>query len=74
MVSNVRYHSFKELNFTGKVPFVVSVIVMLVLALVYVAPPLVLFAVFLLYAGSGVVLTISLLRRRKRDKKADSSE
>ncbi|MEO1889521.1 MAG: CDP-diacylglycerol--serine O-phosphatidyltransferase [Cycloclasticus sp.] len=74
MVSNVRYHSFKELNFTGKVPFVVSVIVMLALALVYVAPPLVLFAVFLLYAGSGVVLTISLLRRRKKDKKADSSE
>jgi len=65
MVSNIRYHSFKELN---------SVIVMLVLALVYVAPPLVLFVVFLLYAGSGIALTISLLRRRKRDKKVDSSE
>jgi CDP-diacylglycerol--serine O-phosphatidyltransferase len=70
MVSNIRYHSFKELNFTGKVPFVVAIIVMLVLALVYAAPPLVLFVGFLIYAFSGVLLTISLLRRAKRDKKA----
>ena len=71
MVSNVRYHSFKELNFTGKVPFVVAVIVMLVLALVYVAPPVVLFFICLLYAVSGIILTISLLRRRRKEKKAD---
>ncbi|ORU92115.1 MAG: CDP-diacylglycerol--serine O-phosphatidyltransferase [Cycloclasticus sp. symbiont of Poecilosclerida sp. N] len=74
MVSNIRYHSFKELNFTGKVPFVFSVVVMLVLALVYVAPPLVLFAVCLLYVGSGIVLTLSLLRRRRREKKVGGSE
>jgi CDP-diacylglycerol--serine O-phosphatidyltransferase len=74
MVSNIRYHSFKELNFTGKVPFVVSVVVMLVLALIYVAPPLVLFGICLIYAGSGIALTVSLLRRRKKEKKVDSSE
>ena len=72
MVSNIRYHSFKELNFTGKVPFMVAVIVMLVLALVYVAPPVVLFFICLLYAGSGIVLTISLLRRSRKEKKADT--
>lgn len=74
MVSNVRYHSFKELNFTGKVPFVVAVIVMLVLALVYVAPPLVIFIICLAYAGSGILLTLSLLRRKRKEKKADSTE
>ena len=68
MVSNIRYHSFKELNFTGKVPFVVAVIVMLALALIYVAPPLILFVIFLAYAASGIVLTFSLLRRAKREK------
>ncbi len=73
MVSNIRYHSFKELNFTGKVPFVVAVIVMLVLALVYVAPPVVLFFICLLYAASGIVLTISLLRRSRKEKKADKA-
>lgn len=73
MVSNIRYHSFKELNFTGKVPFVVAVIVMLVLALIYVAPPLVLFVICLLYALSGIVLTISLLRRTRKEKKTDTA-
>jgi len=69
MVSNVRYHSFKELNFSGKVPFVVSIIVMLVLALVYVAPPVIIFVIFLLYTLSGLWLTANLLRRKRRDKK-----
>ena len=68
MVSNIRYHSFKELNFTGKVPFVVAVIVMLVLALIYAAPPLILFIMCLVYALSGLVLTMRLLRRTQRDK------
>lgn len=74
MVSNIRYHSFKELNFTGKVPFVVAVIVMLVLALVYVAPPIVLFAICLAYTISGIILTISLLRRSRKEKKAGKAE
>lgn len=74
MVSNIRYHSFKELNFTGKVPFVVAVIVMLVLALIYAAPPLVLFIVCLAYALSGIALTMSLLRRRRREKKVETPE
>jgi len=74
MVSNIRYHSFKELNFTGKVPFVVAVIVMLVLALVYIAPPLVIFIICLAYAVSGILLTLSLLRRKRKEKKADISE
>ncbi len=74
MVSDIRYHSFKELNFTGKVPFVFAVIVMLVLALVYAAPPLVLFIVCLAYALSGIALTMSLLQRKRRDKKADQTE
>jgi len=47
--------------------------VMLVLALVYVAPPVVLFFICLLYAASGIVLTISLLRRSRKEKKVDKA-
>ncbi|MBV1950627.1 MAG: CDP-diacylglycerol--serine O-phosphatidyltransferase [Cycloclasticus sp.] len=71
MVSNIRYHSFKELNFSGKVPFVVAVIIMLVLAVIYMAPPLVLFMIFLVYTVSGLVLTARLIKRSKRDKKPE---
>jgi CDP-diacylglycerol--serine O-phosphatidyltransferase len=68
MVSNIRYHSFKELNFTGKVPFIVSVVVMLVLAIIYVQPPLVLFLMSLTYTCSGIWLTVTLLRRKRKEK------
>jgi len=70
MVSNIRYHSFKELDFTGKVPFIAAVIIMLVLAIIYVQPPLVLFMIFLAYTGSGFWLTASLLRRKRKEKKS----
>lgn len=69
MVSNIRYHSFKELNFTGKVPFVVSVVVMLTLAIIYVQPPIVLFVISFVYACSGIWLTATLLRRKRKEKK-----
>ena len=72
MVSNIRYHSFKELDFTGKVPFIFAVIIMLVLAVIYVQPPLVLFMIFLVYTGSGFWLTASLLRRKRKEIKKPS--
>jgi CDP-diacylglycerol--serine O-phosphatidyltransferase len=64
MVSNFRYHSFKDLDLRGRVPFVVAVIMMLGFAFVFIHPPVVLFLGFLTYAVSGPVLT--LLRRRQR--------
>ena len=55
MVSNVRYHSFKHIDFKGKVPFFVIVAIALAFAIILVQPPLVLFALFALYALSGLV-------------------
>ena len=68
MVSNVRYHSFKGVNWRSKVPF--FTILMFVFALVFVSaePALVLFAIFLGYAMSGPILTIVLLRRRRAER------
>ena len=68
MVSNVRYHSFKEIDFHGKVPFIVLVVVVLVLAVVQTHPPTVLFLLFLAYAVSGPTLTLIQLRRHREQR------
>ncbi len=58
MVSNVRYHSFKHIDFKGKVPFFVVVAIALGFAIVLLQPPLILFSLFTLYALSGLVLIL----------------
>jgi CDP-diacylglycerol--serine O-phosphatidyltransferase len=68
MVSNIRYHSFKEIDLRGKVPFIVLVAVMLSFALVLWHPPLLLFLLFLAYAISGPVMTLTQLRRRRAER------
>lgn len=67
MVSNVRYNSFKELEFKGHVPFFTVLLVVLIYLLIAWDPPKVLSAVFLLYALSGPILMgKDLVLRRKR--------
>lgn len=68
MVSNVWYHSFKQIDFKGKVPFVVIVVVMLAFAVIVSEPPLVLFALFFIYTLSGPILGLKRLidKRRRR--------
>lgn len=65
MVSTLRYHSFKELDLRGKVPFVVMLILVLGFALVAIDPPLILFGGFLTYAISGPIFTLVKLRQHK---------
>jgi CDP-diacylglycerol--serine O-phosphatidyltransferase len=65
MVSTLRYHSFKELDLRGKVPFVVMLILVLGFALVAIDPPLILFGGFLTYAVSGPIFTLVKLRQHK---------
>lgn len=70
MVSNIRYHSFKEVDLKGKVPFVVVIAVMLGFAVVLTQPPLMLFLIFLGYAVAGPALTLVMLRKRRQGRKA----
>lgn len=65
MVSNFKYHSFKEFDWRGKVPFVVILVVVLLFVLVATNPALVLFIVFLGYAISGPFITIRSVQRLK---------
>lgn len=70
MVSNFRFHSFKQIDLHGRVPFLVVVGVMVFFAVVLTEPPLILFGLFLIYALSGLVrwayVRLRLLRRRNR--------
>lgn len=68
MVSTVRYHSFKDLDLKGKVPFVVLLIIVLVIALIANDPPIILFAGFFIYALSGPVMTLLKLRQHRADR------
>lgn len=56
MVSNIKFHSFKGFDFRSKVPHLFVLAIALVFALVAIAPPIVLFGVFLIYAFSGPVI------------------
>ncbi|MGH8556142.1 MAG: CDP-diacylglycerol--serine O-phosphatidyltransferase [Methylococcales bacterium] len=65
MVSNFRYYSFKDIDLRGKVPFVVAIAVMLCFGLIFTHPPVMLFGLFFVYALSGPVVTLLLLRKRR---------
>ena len=56
MVCNLRYHSFKEVDFKGKVPFVAVLIVVFFYSLIAWDPPKVLFSMSFIYAMSGPIL------------------
>jgi CDP-diacylglycerol--serine O-phosphatidyltransferase len=75
MVSNIRYHSFKEFDLKGRVPFMTVLIVVLVFVLIAIKPPLVLFLLAVIFAVSGPVLTLLTLRKHKEARKTtDVSE
>lgn len=69
MVSNIRYYSFKEINFKNRVPFVAVLIVVLVYAFASIDPPKVLFSGFLIYAIFGIIYTLVGIRNRRRARK-----
>ena len=69
MVSNLRYHSFKELNLKGRVRFFTVPMIVLAFMLVAVRPSMVLFVFFVLYALSGPLNTLLQIRRRRLEKK-----
>jgi CDP-diacylglycerol---serine O-phosphatidyltransferase len=69
MVSNIRYHSFKQFDLHGRVPFIAGVIIVLVFVFIASEPPLVLFVITLLYATSGPVFTLLQIRKHRLSRK-----
>ncbi|MFD2168110.1 CDP-diacylglycerol--serine O-phosphatidyltransferase [Thalassotalea euphylliae] len=65
MVSNFRYNSFKEVDWKGKVNFIVVLLIVLVFVVVASSPAELLMAIFLLYAGSGPITTVRSVKKLK---------
>ena len=69
MVSNVRYHSFKEVDFKSRSSFRLVLLAALIILVIAYEPPVVLFTFFFLYMLSGPVLTVFGLQQKRRQKK-----
>lgn len=69
MVSSVRYHSFKQIDWKGKVSFFVVVLLVFILTAVAIDPSRILFFIFFGYALSGPVFTLWQVRKMRRVKK-----
>jgi CDP-diacylglycerol--serine O-phosphatidyltransferase len=69
MVSRIRFNSFKQFNWQGRVPFVSLLLLVLIFAFIFWDPPEVLFLVSIIFAFSGPVLTLWSLRRKRRARK-----
>jgi CDP-diacylglycerol--serine O-phosphatidyltransferase len=65
MVSNINYWSGKGINLRKSVPFMMVGAIVLAFALISTYPPGVLFALFLVYAASGYVMTVWRWHRRR---------
>jgi len=66
MVSNVKYASFKDVDFRKRVPFMVIIMVVLAFMLLNTDPPKVLLGAALIYTLSGPVYSLWLFVRKRR--------
>lgn len=66
MVSNIKYHSFKDFDLKGRVPFVAILFVVLVFAVIFSDPPRILLLIFLAYGISGPAQRLLQVRRRRQ--------
>jgi CDP-diacylglycerol--serine O-phosphatidyltransferase len=69
MVSNFRYSSFKEIDFKNKVPFIVTILAMLIISFIMAQPPRMLFLLAVGYAISGPIVTLVMRKRRLQSRK-----
>lgn len=65
MVSNFKYNSFKEVDWKGKVNFIVVLLIVLIFVVIASSPAELLMGVFVLYACSGPVTTFRSVKEIK---------
>ncbi len=69
MVSNVRYYSFKDLDFKGKVPFLYVLLIVIAFVAIAVNPTWMVFIGSLIYALSGPLQTLYVLHRMRKQRR-----
>ena len=65
MVSNIRYHSFKEFDPKNRIPFMAFLIIVPVFVLIAIEPASILFLLAIIYMISGPIFTLILLHRHR---------
>lgn len=70
MVSNVRYYSFKDIDFKGKVPFLYILVIVILFVAIASNPSMVLLIASLGYALSGPLQTLIVLHRVRKQRRA----
>lgn len=68
MVSTIRYYSFKQIDFKGKVPFVTAVLTVFIITAIALEPAEMLFGIFLIYLISGPVITLWQIRKMRKNR------
>ena len=63
MVSNFRYSSFKDVDWKGKVNFIVVLLIVLAFIILASSPENVLLVIFFIYAFSGPIITIRSVKK-----------
>ncbi len=71
MVSNVRYSSFKSIDFKGKVPFFTIVLAVFGIVAIAWEPAEILFMVLMLYSLSGPCMTLWQISKKRRQRLTD---
>ena len=74
MMSGFSYYSFKDINTAAKVPFQALLLPVSVLLVISLNPPVVCFAMFLMYASSGPLLWLWRWRKRKATSQPEHSQ
>lgn len=67
MVSTLRFHGAKELNFSKRKPFWILVAIVVILTIIIIHPPISLFLFAMLYLISGIIENIVLFYKRKKN-------
>ena len=70
MVSNIKYRSFKDVDFRDQMPFIGLIILVLAIAIVYMDPPLAFLLIGSIYMVSGAVFYASSKLRKKGQRKS----
>jgi CDP-diacylglycerol--serine O-phosphatidyltransferase len=68
MVSTIRYYSFKQFDLKGRVPFIVILIPIVIITAIALDPPPMLFAIFIVYAFCGPILTLWQVKKMRQSK------
>lgn len=69
MVSNIKYRSFKDVDFRDQMPFIGLILLVIVISMIYMDPPLAFLMIGSIYMISGAVIYASSKLRKMRAKK-----